>query len=105
MEKEVKSMAMKNRIVAKILALTAVFVILFSFCFIIAEANHDCIGDDCSVCGQINIYENLLKSIGNTFLSIVSFVLLSVFTFATPYFENKSIYNVSLVSLKVKLSE
>lgn len=57
-------MTEKERLLASVLALTVVFVILFSGFFVIAEANHDCIEEDCPICCQISVCENTLRSAG-----------------------------------------
>ena len=97
-------MTKRNRLIASVLALTVVFVMLFSVCFVIAEADHDCIGEDCPICYQINICENTLRSIGFVSVSVIFAGFLGLFVIATPTLSKKLAYNTSLVSLKVKLS-
>ena len=97
-------MTKRNRLIASVLALTVVFVMLFSVCFIIAEADHDCVGEDCPICYQINICENTLRSIGFVSVVVIFAGFLDLFAIATPTLSKKQAYNTSLVSLKVKLS-
>ena len=54
-----------KRFVAGIMALMMLVIVLFSVTFIAAEAEHDCCGDDCSICSCIRLCENTLKQIGN----------------------------------------
>lgn len=98
-------MSKKNRAISAVLALTIVFSILFSVCFIVAEADHTCVGEDCPICFQISLCENTLKSIGFAVATIVFFVFpcSRVFSFLT--ITEKLLRTVSLVSLKVKLSD
>ena len=57
-------MTKKFRFMTGLLAVVLAFVMLSSVAFIAAEAGHDCTGADCAICHQINVCENLLKSIG-----------------------------------------
>lgn len=98
-------MTKKNSFVALMLALTVIFAILSSVLFITAEADHDCTGDDCSICYRIDVCKNTLKNIGQ--IKGVIFLSVVIFNFALFLFlfEKKHIYNSSLVSLKIKLSD
>ena len=40
-----------------------IFILLFSHLFILAEADHDCSGEDCSICEMIAIVEKTLQGI------------------------------------------
>jgi hypothetical protein len=53
-------------VITACVALAAVFTEAFVFTHI----NHDCIGEDCSVCSQIGTALNLLKGLG--FLRVVA---------------------------------
>ena len=97
-------MTKRNRLIASVLTLTVIFVMLFSVCFIIAEADHDCVGEDCPICYQINICENTLRSIGFVSATVIFASFLDLFAIAMPVLSKKQAYNTSLVSLKVKLS-
>ena len=57
-------MTKKFRFMTGLLAVVLAFVMLSSVAYIAAEAGHDCTGADCAICHQINVCENLLKSIG-----------------------------------------
>ena len=57
-------MTKKFRFMTGLLAVVLSFVMLSSVAYIAAEAGHDCTGADCAICHQINVCENLLKSIG-----------------------------------------
>ncbi len=47
-----------------ILALILILCILFSICFIILEAEHDCTGEDCPVCISLAQCEELIQKFG-----------------------------------------
>ena len=57
-------MTKKFRFMTGLLAVVLAFVMLSSLAYIAAESDHDCTGGDCAICHQINVCENLLKSIG-----------------------------------------
>ena len=69
-----------------------------------SEADHDCSGEDCAICHQIGIYENLLKTLG---LAGAAAAISAAFTYTVcrailPCTE--TISTLTLVALKVKLS-
>ncbi len=49
--------------VALLLAFAICLVVLFSTCCIAVRADHDCIGEGCSVCCQISSYRQTLNSL------------------------------------------
>ena len=55
-----KKLCFMTRLLAAVLAV----VMLSSAIYIAVEANHNCSGEDCAICHQLQICENLLKSIG-----------------------------------------
>lgn len=52
------------RFLTMFLAVFVAFVILFSITCIADEADHDCTGEDCVVCHQINACQNILEILG-----------------------------------------
>ena len=57
-------MTKKFRFMVRLLAVVLAVVMLSSAVYLAVEADHDCSGDDCAICRQISICENLLKSLG-----------------------------------------
>jgi len=57
-------MTKKFRFMTGLLAVVLAFVMLSSVAYIAAESDHECTSVDCAICHQINVCENLLKSIG-----------------------------------------
>ena len=95
-----KKLCFMTRLLAAVLAV----VMLSSAIYLAVEANHDCSGDDCAICRQISICENLLKSLG---LAGAAAAITAVLTYTMcrailPCAE--MIDTLTLVSLKVKLS-
>ena len=97
-------MTKKFRFMTRLLAVVLAVVMLSSAVYIAVEADHDCTGDDCAICHQIGACENLLKSLG---LAGAAAAITAAFTYTMckailPCTE--TIDTLTLVSLKVKLS-
>ena len=95
-----KNLCFMTRLLAAVLAV----VMLSSAVYLALEADHDCSGEDCAICHQIGIYENLLKTLG---LAGAAAAISAAFTYTVcrailPCTE--MIGTLTLVSLKVKLS-
>lgn len=95
----------KLRIAAFVVAVTVVFVMLFSACFIIENTEHDCKGEDCRICLCLNLCTSLLKTFSAAFcISVI------VSSFAALYYTEKSElasenHVTTPIILKVKLSD
>ena len=97
-------MTKKFRFMTGLLAVVLAFVMLSSVAYIAAESDHDCTGVDCAICRQISTCENLLRSLG---LAGAAAAITAAFTYTLckavlPCTETNG--TLTLVSLKVKLS-
>ena len=97
-------MEKKKRIAALLLAVTVLLVMLYSALFIAAEADHDCVGEGCPICYQVDACQNTLKSLSLavcvTAVAVAfTYTLCRCISFCTDYAQRDT-----LVSLKVKLS-
>ena len=97
-------MTKKPCFMTRLLAAVLAVVMQSSAIYIAVEANHDCSGDDCAICSQISICENLLKSLG---LAGAAAAITAAFTYTMcrailPCAEMNG--TLTLVALKVKLS-
>jgi len=97
-------MTKKSRLITGLLAAVLAAVMLSSAVYIAVEANHNCSGEDCAICHQLQVCENL-KSIGLAGAA-------AVFAAAVGYAPCRVIPSCAevvrtftLVSLKVKLSD
>ena len=95
-----KKLCFMTRLLAAVLAV----VMLSSAIYIAVEANHDCSSDDCAICRQISICENLLKSLGlaGAAAAITAVLTYTVCRAILPCTETSG--TLTLVALKVKLS-
>ena len=110
-------MTKRNRFLTTLLTIAVAFVMLTSVAYLAKESHHDCVGDNCAICHQINACQHFLKDLklalslaeekdlgfggaaAAAVLSLAWFLLACVRTYAvrTP--------SLTLVSLKVKLSD
>ena len=97
-------MTKKNRLIAGLLVMTVLFVMLSSVIYIAVESDHDCSGEDCTICYHINICANTLKSVGLIAAAAAQVVLTGIFAMSLLSFRKRSAVHATLVSLKVKLS-
>ena len=93
-----------KRAVAVIISILFVSVMLFSHIFIIAEADHDCVGESCHICRVIEVAENTVKSTSTAATSTVAlfaalFLLINLINFSCKFN-----FLSTLITLKVKLS-
>ena len=97
-------MKKRFRFLTGLLAAVLTVVMLSSAVYIAVEADHDCSGEDCAICRQISACENLLRSLG---LAGAAAAITAAFTYTLckavlPCTETNG--TLTLVSLKVKLS-
>lgn len=97
-------MGKTKRILAMVMAVALFAVMLSSALFLAEEANHDCIGDGCQICLQLNLCRGILKS-----LSLAVHAALAALTVAYILWGDfrpcqGSDGHITLVALKVKLS-
>ena len=97
-------MTKKFRFLTGLLAAVLTVVMLSSAVYIAVEADHDCSGEDCAICHQIDACLNSLREFS---LAGVAAAIITAFTYTLckavlPCTE--TIGTLTLVSLKVKLS-
>ena len=97
-------MTKKPCFMTRLLAAVLAVVMLSSAVYLAVEANHDCSGEDCAICHPIGVCENLLQSLG---LAGAVAAVTAAFTYTMckailPCAETTD--TLTLVALKVKLS-
>lgn len=84
--------------------MTILLVLLFSAAFIAAEADHDCVGENCPICAQIAVCQNILKTFSLA-VCIAAFPAVFSYTLCRGSFACADVIpRNTLVSLKVKLT-
>lgn len=97
-------MADKKRMISFILAICVTIVMLFSVLYIAAESNHDCADGCCPVCNQISLCEHTLKTLSAAVIAaVVMFAVSYMGCICMPICPKQNLL-VTLVTLKVKLS-
>ena len=56
-------MKSNKRIFRTLLCMAVLFAVAFSAIYIVAESDHDCTGEHCAICHQIELCKNLLRSL------------------------------------------
>lgn len=98
-------MTKKKRIISLVVAVAVLFVMLYSALFIAAEADHDCVGENCQICYQISVCENTLKNLSLA-VCAVAFVAAFTYTLCRSISACAEVaLRYTLVSLKVKLTD
>lgn len=93
------------RLGALLLTVLMTVVIFSSVVYIAAEADHDCSGDNCPVCYHISICENTLKAVGIVCTALIFIGFSGIFALSLFSLSFMPVYGISLVTLKVKLSD
>ncbi|MGN1419434.1 MAG: hypothetical protein ACI4W6_08910 [Acutalibacteraceae bacterium] len=98
-------MKKQKRLVAVILAVSVLFAMLFSVCFIATESAHNCVGENCPICCHINDCKEAVKTLAS---AAVAVLLAAVITYTAVLVsaEHLTLFGFpTLISLKVKLSD
>ena len=97
-------MTKKLCFMTRLLAVVLAVVMLSSAVYLAVEADHDCSGEDCAICRQISICENLLKTLGlaGAAAAVTAVLTYTVCRAILPCAEMSG--TLTLVALKVKLS-
>lgn len=98
-------MEKKKKVLAALLAVSVLFAMLYSALFIAAHADHDCDGEDCPICYQINVCQNTLKNLSFA-VSAAAFAAAFTYTLCRIIPSCTEVSRTfTLVSLKVKLTD
>ena len=95
----------KSKRLASVLVLLVACIMIFSVLFIALEADHNCCGEGCAVCAQIQVCEDLFRNLITAAALVVAawcfYALIRVFADA----DCCSVHPHTLIVLKVKLSD
>ena len=97
-------MGKTKRILAMVMAVALFAVMLSSALFLAEEADHDCIGDGCQICLQMNLCRGVLKSLSLVLLAAVAALAVAYILWGDFRPSQGSDGHITLVALKVKLS-
>ena len=94
----------KKRIMAVILAALVLIVMVSSSLYIAEHADHDCTGEDCSICQQIYLCTQTLKTLSLADIAAAVFYAFSALLSITIRQVETACVPHTPVSLKVKLT-
>lgn len=96
-------MRKQKRVLAAFLAGLVLAAVLFSLLFLAAEAGHDCIGEECHICAQMDVCMRLLQSVTAVLFAAVA---ATVCFFACDVLRGRTApaFSATLVKLNIKLS-
>lgn len=97
-------MVKPKRILAMLMAVAIFAVMLSSTLFLAEEVDHDCIGDGCQICVQMNVCRGILKSLSLALYAAVAALAVACILCGSFNPCEESADHVTLVTLKVKLS-
>lgn len=93
----------KKRFIILLLGILICLTLLLSYVFIIVESNHECMGNHCDICSELQICQSLIKNIlpaGAMIVLVVYSIMLSI----NFCIRNVAIFKTdTLVDLKVLL--
>lgn len=92
---EVKDMG-KKKTIALFMSVILVFSFLFSFLFVVREAHHDCIGEDCPICECIEQCQGIIKD-----LSIAIIPVLVITSMVSYFIEEYQEYHIDIDSFSL----
>lgn len=95
----------RRRYMNVIICCMFIFVTFASLFYIIKEADHDCVGDDCPVCACIHQAEQTLKNVSAGVVSIFAISVIILTDRIQRYAYRTDFYADSLVSLKVRMDD
>jgi len=71
-----------RKILALCICLLFIGSLLLSTAYIVKEANHNCIGDHCPICANVQMAEKAINELGSAFIAIIHLVFtLAILTF------------------------
>lgn len=97
-------MTRKKHVIAIVIAIVFVTVIIFSSAYIVAEADHNCSGEHCPICYQIEICQNTIKALTLYLIVTAISVAIAYFTKWSEVIKNYKYSPTTLIKQKVKLS-
>ena len=97
-------MAKNRRILAMLITVAILVVVFSSALFLAEEAHHDCIGDGCQICLQMNVCQGILKSLSLALHAAVAAFAVTYILYGNFWPCEESAGCATLVALKVKLS-
>lgn len=100
-----ETMKREKSIIAVLLASLVLCAIVLSNLYISEHIQHDCTGEDCPVCAEIQQRESLIHQIGEGFASLMVVAALIGLVNSAPAVIRLFILRETLISIKVRLND
>jgi len=94
----------KTKITACIIGALVLFIVLFSSFYIAVEADHDCSGDNCSICACIEQCETALRNLAGYGAAVLITVSAVLFLIRTIVSLRVFLLKKTPVSMRVRLN-
>lgn len=97
----------KKRIVAWVTAAAVLAVLILSLTFVLSHLDHDCTGEDCSICAEIRVCTAAIHLIAGAvgIGTVIIFAYIIIQKPLTADSAGRKLCPVSLVSLKIRLDD
>ena len=90
--------------IAIVLCGLMVVIILFSAFYVVSEAGHDCCGDCCPICVQIDQCNALLRSAGEGTAALITAFMLALAVSIVLISSAKNVFLPTLVTQNVRMN-
>lgn len=77
---------------------------LFASVYVAAEAEHDCIGEDCPICALVDQCEGILKSAGDGSVTVGLAIFLGVLITAAVSMTSQEVFLPTPITERVRLN-
>lgn len=96
-------MAQKKRLISLVTVIAVFAVMLFSLTYIAENFGHDCSGEHCPICSQIDVCRNTLEnlSVATGTMAVMTALIYALCQTLSVCTDNTEI--ITLVSLKIEL--
>ncbi len=97
-------MLKNKRNLSKILLIFFIFSIFFSCALVSLSVDHDCIGNECTICCEISLIKDIF---GGMLIFPLLYIVFKAFTGLINYVRHNCLfcYHLTPVELRVKISE
>ena len=96
-------MKKSTKAIAIIFAAVVLFSMLFSTYIIASDAHHDCIGEECPICVQMHVAQNIVNKLSTAIIITAAVLFLCVALHICSYAYEHIIVEKSPIRLKVKM--
>lgn len=102
--KESHELTNKKRLIALVVLAAVLAITMFSSCYVIEEADHDCTGAACLICAMIEQCEDNLRQIGTGQITTIAVAAAICCFFSAVYPSVSTVSIETLVTRKVRLN-